>query len=68
MIQGETLGFVERYQDPREECLVLLFEREGETVNDRSEYLEQFGNTIVTLGLVDELEKDIVDGSTDKGS
>ncbi len=47
---------------------MLLLERQCETVDDGAQDLEQLGNAIVALGLIDELEEDVVDGSSDEGS
>jgi hypothetical protein len=47
---------------------VLLLERQSETVDDRTENLEQFGNSIVPFRFVDEVEEDIVHRSSNEGS
>ena len=43
------------------EDLVLLFERERETVDDRAEDLQELGHPVVPLRLVDEVVEDVVD-------
>lgn len=44
---------------------MLLLERQGESVDDGSENLQQLGDAIEPFGLVDELKEDIVDRSSD---
>jgi hypothetical protein len=68
VIEGEGLGLVERNEGSGEEGLVLLLEWEGESVNDGPEDLEQLSDSVVTLGLIDELEEHVVDGASDEGS
>ena len=59
---------MQRDKSAGEERLVFLFQGESETVDDRSEYLQQLRNTVVALGLVDELEEDVRDRSADECS
>jgi hypothetical protein len=47
---------------------VLLFEGKSKTVDDGTKNLEQLGNTVESLCFIGELEKDIVDGSSNKRS
>ena len=68
MVESEGFGFVERDESSSEEGLVFFLERESESVDDGSEDFEEFGDSVVSFGLVDELEEDVVDGSTDEGS
>lgn len=68
VVERQRLGLVQGDEDPREESLVFLLEREGEPVDDGPEYLEELGDPVVSLGLVNELEKDVVDGSTNESS
>jgi hypothetical protein len=68
MIQNQTLGLVQRHQNPRQENLVFLLERQRESIDDTAQDLEEFGNPIKVFCFVDELEKDVVDGATDKGA
>jgi hypothetical protein len=68
VVQRETLDLVEGNEDPSEERLVLFLEREGETVDDGTEDLEQLGDTVVALRLVDELIEDVVDRAADEGA
>lgn len=68
VVQGESLDLVQRNEDAREERLVLLLERERETVDYGAEDLEQLGDPVVALRLVDELEEDVVDRPTDEGA
>lgn len=59
---------MQRNEHASEECLVLLFERKSETVDDGSKNLQQLSDTVVALRLIDELEEDIVDRSSDECS
>ena len=68
MVEGEGFGFVQGDEDSGEEGFVFFFEREGESVDDGSEDFEELGDSVVTFGFVDELEEDVVDGTTDEGS
>ena len=52
---------MERHKDLEEKNLVLLFEREGEPVDDRSQDLQQLRHPVVSLCLVDEIVEDVVD-------
>ena len=54
LVLNQSLGLVQREQHLGQELLVLGFEREGKTVDDASQDLQQLGNTIELLGLVDE--------------
>ena len=53
-------NLVERHKDLEEEYLVLLFEREGEPVDDRTQDLQQLRHTVVPLSFVDEPVEDVV--------
>lgn len=55
-------------QSSGQEGLVLLLQGEGEPVDDGPQDLEELGDPVVPLRLVDELEEDVVDGSTDERS
>ena len=44
---------------------MLFLEWEGKSVDDRAQNFQQLCNPIVTLGLVDEVEEDVVDASPD---
>jgi hypothetical protein len=68
MVHAEALGLVKRQQDSGKEDLMLLFEGEGETVDDGSKNLEEFGNAVKTFGFIGELEEYVVDGSSNEGS
>lgn len=50
------------------EDLVFFLERQCEAVDDGSENFQQLGDAVMTLALIYELEKDVVDGTTDKGA
>ena len=45
---------MERHEDLEEKNLVLLFEREGETVDDRAQDLQQLRHTVMPLSFVHE--------------
>lgn len=45
---------------------MLLLEGQGEAVDNGPEDLEQLGNTVESLGLVGELEEDVVDRPSDE--
>jgi hypothetical protein len=47
---------------------VLLLQGQGKAVDDGAEDLEQLGDAVVPLGVVDELEEDVVDGAADEGA
>lgn len=67
MIHAQALHLVKGDQHPREEELVLLLQRKGESVDDRTKDLQQLGNAVEPFCLVGELEKDVVDGAADEG-
>jgi hypothetical protein len=50
------------------EDLVFFLERQRKAVDDGSENFEELGDAVMTLALIDELKKDVVDGATDKGA
>jgi hypothetical protein len=66
VVKSERLGLVKGKEHSGEEDLVFLLEGKGEAVDDRAEYLEKLGDTIVPFSLVHKLEEDVVDGTTDK--
>ncbi len=43
---------------------MLLFERQRESVDDRTKDLQQLSDAVETLRLINELEENIVDGAT----
>ena len=47
---------------------MLLLKRKGESIDDGAKNLEQLGDPVVPLCLVDELEEDVVDRSPNKGA
>lgn len=65
MVHAEALDLMERNQDSCQEELVLLLERQGETINDRAQNFQQLCNTIEAFGFIGELEKDVIDGPSD---
>lgn len=68
MIKRQAFDFVQRQQNASEENLVLLLQREREAINDAAEDLQQLGNAVVPLGIVYELEEDVIDGPPDEGA
>lgn len=64
MIHAQTLDLVKRNEDPCEEELVFLFQRQSETVDDGTENLEKLGNSVEPFSFVDKLEEDVVDRTT----
>jgi hypothetical protein len=68
VVERQRFGLVQGDEDPGEESFVFLLERECEPVDDGTEYLEELSDSVVSLGFIDKLEKDIVDGSTDESS
>ena len=59
MIKRQTLDFVKWDKDSSQKSLVLLFERQRKTIDDRTEDLQQLCNSIVALRLIDEMVEDI---------
>ena len=57
---------MQRDENAHKERFVLVFERERETVDDRSEDLQKFCDALVAFRLVDEMEEDIVDTPSDR--
>ena len=68
MIHAQALDFVQRYQHPRQEKLVLLLQRKRKSIDYRAEDLQQLCYAIEAFGLIDKLEEDIVNGTTDVGA
>lgn len=68
MVHAEALDLVQRNKHSGEKELVLLLQWQCEPVDDGTENLEEFGNAIEPLGLVDKLEEDVVDGAPNVGS
>lgn len=64
MIHAQALDLVHWQQDPSQEQLVLLLKGQRKSVDDGTQNLQQFGDTIVSLRLIHELEEDIVDRSS----
>lgn len=68
MVHAQTLHLVQRKQDSCKEQLVFFLERESETVDDTSENLEKFCNTVETFGFVDKLEEHVIDRPPNVGA
>lgn len=65
MIHAQAFRLVERNQNAGEEQLVLLFQRQGKTVDDRSENFQEFRDTVESLRLVGELEEHVANRPSD---
>lgn len=66
VVQRKALHFMQRDQNPRQEGLMLLLKRERESVDDRSQDLEQLRDPIMPLGFVDEVEEDVINRPPDE--
>jgi hypothetical protein len=65
VVHAEALHLVHGEEYPGQEELVFFLERQGETIDDRTQNLEQLGNSIVAFGLIHELEENVVNRSAD---
>lgn len=61
MVHAQALHLVHGQQNTSKEQLVLLLQWQCKSVDDRTQDLQQFGNTIVPLSFVHELEENVVD-------
>lgn len=68
MIQGEALDFVQRNEDARKEGLVFFLEGKSKTVDDGTEDFEKLGNAIMSFRLVNEVEENIINGTTNESA
>ena len=68
MVHAHVAHLVQRQQRLHQELFVLVLERQGEAVDDRAEDLEELGDAVVPLGLVDETVEDVVDALADEGT
>jgi hypothetical protein len=68
VVHAKALDLVQWEKYAGKEELVLFFEWQSEPVDDRSQYLKQFGNTIKTFCFVYELEENVVYRSTNIGA
>lgn len=66
MVKRESLDFMKRDKDASQKRLVFLFERQCETIDDRAQNLQELCDSIVALGLIDEMVKDIAYRSADE--
>lgn len=64
MVHAEALDFVQRKQDTGQKQFVLLLQRKRKAIDDRAQNFQQLGNAIESLSFVAELEKHVVDRST----
>mmetsp|Transcript_54529 Transcript_54529/g.117139 ORF Transcript_54529/g.117139 Transcript_54529/m.117139 type:complete len:267 (-) Transcript_54529:409-1209(-) len=62
----QSSHLVQRNQGLLQHDLVLLLHRERKPVDDAAQNLKQFGNSIVGVALVNDLEEEILDGLADK--
>lgn len=46
---------------------MLVLQRQGKTVDDRTQDFQQLGDTVVTLGFIDKVEENVVDAPADRG-
>mmetsp|Transcript_25204 Transcript_25204/g.70452 ORF Transcript_25204/g.70452 Transcript_25204/m.70452 type:complete len:265 (-) Transcript_25204:242-1036(-) len=53
-------------QGLEQELLVLVFQRQREAVDNAPQDLQQLADTTVVIGLVDDLEEDVLDGAADE--
>ena len=65
VVHAQALHLMQRNQDPGQEEFVFLLQRQSEAVDDGSENLQELGDPVESLRLIDELEEDIVDGASD---
>lgn len=65
MVHAQTLDLVQWDKHSGQEQFVFLLEGQRETVDDTAQNLEQLSDTVESLCLVDELEEDIVNRSSD---
>lgn len=68
MVHRKTLHFVQREKHTHQEDLVLLLQWESKTINDGSKNLQKFGDSIVSLRLIDELEEHIIDATPNRSA
>ena len=59
MIHGDTLWFVQWDKRPDQKLQMLLLQRNCKSINDTSQNLQQFANTIMSLRLIYESVEDI---------
>lgn len=52
-----------RDENTCKEQLVLLFQGQSKTINDRAQDFKQLSNSIESFCFVNELEKDVIDGT-----
>lgn len=64
MVHAQAFDLVKRQKRACQEQLVLFLQGERKTIDDGSQNLKQLCYAIEALRLVYELEKDIVDGSS----
>jgi hypothetical protein len=65
VVHAQTLDLVQWDKNSGQEQFVFLLEGQRETVDDTAQNLEQLSDTVESLCLVDELEEDIVNRSSD---
>jgi hypothetical protein len=66
MVKSERFDLVKGYERASKECLMFFFQWQRETIDDGSENFKQFCNAIVSFGVVNELEEDVCDRSSDE--
>jgi hypothetical protein len=65
VVHAQTLDLVQWDKNSGQEQFVFFLEGQRETVDDTAQNLEQLSDTVESLCLVDELEEDIVNRSSD---
>lgn len=68
MVKSNTFRLVEGDQSPDQELQVLLLERNSKTIDNRSQNLKKFTDSIVPFGLVDKSVKDVRNCASDEGT
>mmetsp|Transcript_7751 Transcript_7751/g.17863 ORF Transcript_7751/g.17863 Transcript_7751/m.17863 type:complete len:265 (+) Transcript_7751:560-1354(+) len=68
VIERNTLGLVQRNQGTDQELQMLLFQGNRESVNNGSQNLQQFTNSIVAFRFVDKAIENIGNGPSDERS
>lgn len=64
MVHAQALNLVHRKKNTGQEEFVFLLQWESKAVDDGTQNLQQFSNTVVPLCFIHELEENIVDGSS----
>ena len=68
MMESKRLCLMQWKQDFCKKGLVFFLERQSEAINDTPKNLQQFGYSIVSLGFIDKLKENVIDGSSDESA